>query len=405
MTTQLLLATQDLLTRFRSMTEEINRKLIATQRFITSLDIVALLTLGVLLISNAIFLQRSVVKPVLKLQAGAEIIGAGNLDHKVGIDSRDEIGVLSNAFDAMTANLKNLTVSRDELAMEIEERKIVEQQLTMQKEQLQKLNQEISRIASFPQLNPSPVLEIDPSGAITYHNPAAARVLEKSRPGDRPDRIPAPGPGRDSRSRPEQQGETIFYREVKIKDTVFAEHIYLAAPFDVLRIYAVDITAQKKFLEDLQRSNQELEQFAYISSHDLQEPLRKIANFSDMLLHQYQGQLDERAERYFGYITEGAKRLQALINDLLSYSRVGRAEMPLAPTSLEDILKGTFSDLQALIQESGAEISHDPLPVLQVNPHQMGRLLQNLIANGIKFHGNGSPPGFTFPPGGKARNG
>jgi light-regulated signal transduction histidine kinase (bacteriophytochrome) len=119
--------------------------------------------------------------------------------------------------------------------------------------------------------------------------------------------------------------------------------------------------------------------------------LRKIANFSDMLVHKYQGRLDEQAERYFGYIADGAKRMQALINDLLSYSRVGRAELHLIQAPLEDILKGTMDDLQVLIKENQAEISHDPLPTLKVNPYQMGQLLQNLITNAIKFHGDHPP--------------
>ena len=110
-----------------------------------------------------------------------------------------------------------------------------------------------------------------------------------------------------------------------------------------------------------------------------------------MLSSQYQDQLDDRAKRHLGYIVDGAKRMQALINDLLTYSRVGRAEIPLISASLEDILKGTLNDLQELIRESGAEISCDPLPTLKVNPHQMRQLLQNLIANAIKFHGDQPP--------------
>ena len=147
----------------------------------------------------------------------------------------------------------------------------------------------------------------------------------------------------------------------------------------------------KERTAELERSNRDLEDFAYISSHDMQEPLRKIANFSEMLAKQYQGQLDERAVRYFGYVTDGAKRMQALINDLLSYSRVGRAELPLIAASLDDIIKGTLNDLHALIKENHAEISHDPLPTLKVNPSQMGQLLQNLITNAIKFHGDQPP--------------
>jgi light-regulated signal transduction histidine kinase (bacteriophytochrome) len=256
---------------------------------------------------------------------------------------------------------------------------------------------EVQRLASFPQMNPAPVIEVDLSGAITFYNRAALEAVESLGPEAGLGEL-IPGDLAEIITTISEKQEKVFYREMSVKDKVFSQNIYYAESFQVLRIYSMDITqrqrAEEKLqrtLADLERSNQELEQFAYISSHDLQEPLRKIANFSDMLVHQYQDRLDDQARRYFGYITEGAKRMQSLINDLLSYSRVGRAEMPLFPASLEDILKGTLGDLQTLVQESGAEISHDPLPVLPVNPHQMGRLLQNLIANGIKFRGNHPP--------------
>uniref|UniRef100_A0A7V6A582 Oxygen sensor histidine kinase NreB n=1 Tax=Desulfobacca acetoxidans TaxID=60893 RepID=A0A7V6A582_9BACT len=109
--TQVLLATHDLLTWFIQVTAEANRKLIYTHRLISSLDFLALLVLGLLVVSNIVFLQRSVVKPIVRLHDGVEKIGAGDLDYRVGIDSRDEIGQLSRAFDLMTANLKSLTVS------------------------------------------------------------------------------------------------------------------------------------------------------------------------------------------------------------------------------------------------------------------------------------------------------
>ena len=257
--------------------------------------------------------------------------------------------------------------------------------------------EQIKRLASFPQMNPSPVIEVDLSGGINFYNQAALEAVEKLGPEAELGALVPEDLGEIIAAIRDRQ-EKVFYREVRIKDKLFGQNIYFAELFQVLRIYSLDITkrqqAEEKLqrtLEDLERSNKELEEFAYIASHDLQEPLRKIANFSEMLVTQYQGRLDEQAERYFGYIIDGAKRMQALINDLLSYSRVGRAELTLVPASLEEILKGTLSNLQALIQESGAEISHDPLPTLQVNPHQMGQLLQNLITNGIKFHDHRAP--------------
>jgi light-regulated signal transduction histidine kinase (bacteriophytochrome) len=150
----------------------------------------------------------------------------------------------------------------------------------------------------------------------------------------------------------------------------------------------VEIANQQlnRAIEELARSNRDLEEFAYVASHDLQEPLRKIANFSEMLAHKYRGHLDEQGDRYFGYISDGAKRMQALINDLLAYSRISSADFQLMEASLEDVLQAALTDLQTLIRENKAEISHDTLPSLKVNPIQLRRLFQNLINNGIKFH-------------------
>ena len=147
----------------------------------------------------------------------------------------------------------------------------------------------------------------------------------------------------------------------------------------------------KKAIAELARSNQELEQFAYVASHDLREPLRKIKSYTDLLVKRYQGQLDEKADKYIAYITDGAVRMQTLITDLLTYSRVGRGEISLEPTDLGAVLNRTLSDLSNVIRESNALITTDPLPTVKANPTQMGQLLQNLIANAIKFHGQQLP--------------
>jgi len=159
-----------------------------------------------------------------------------------------------------------------------------------------------------------------------------------------------------------------------------------------------DITERKqaeeklqRTLVDLERSNQELKEFAYVTSHDLQEPLRKIGNFSEMVATQYQGRLDDQADKYLSYITDGAKRMKDLINDLLALSRVGRADFTLISTDINDILMGMFNDIQPLVQEKQAEITHEAFPTLKVNPLQMRNLLQNLIVNALKFHGNQPP--------------
>ena len=155
--------------------------------------------------------------------------------------------------------------------------------------------------------------------------------------------------------------------------------------------FAKDITPLKAANTELARSNQELEQFAYVASHDLQEPLRKIKSYTDLLAKRYQGQLDEKADKYIAYIADGAVRMQALITDLLTYSRVGKGELIKEPTDLNAVLNLTLRDLSRAIRESKAIITADPLPTVNANPRQIGQLLQNLIANAIKFHGEQPP--------------
>ncbi|MFF2701602.1 ATP-binding protein [Streptomyces cyaneofuscatus] len=136
---------------------------------------------------------------------------------------------------------------------------------------------------------------------------------------------------------------------------------------------------------DLQRSNAELEQFAYVASHDLQEPLRKVSSFTQLLQRRYGGQLDERADQYIDFAVDGANRMQTLISDLLNFSRVGRVHNAQQSIDLNKTLKETLSALSVAVEETGATITHDPLPDLVADPSQMAMLWQNLIGNAVKF--------------------
>jgi signal transduction histidine kinase len=138
---------------------------------------------------------------------------------------------------------------------------------------------------------------------------------------------------------------------------------------------------------DLERSNRELEQFAYVASHDLQEPLRMVASYVQLLDREYAGTLGEEAHEFIGFAVDGAKRMQALIQDLLTYSRVGRAEVPTQPTDLDAAYDRALENLSAPIEESGATVSAGHLPTVVANASQMTQLLQNLIGNALKFHG------------------
>jgi PAS domain S-box-containing protein len=160
----------------------------------------------------------------------------------------------------------------------------------------------------------------------------------------------------------------------------------------------LDITERKRAESDLEqqraelaRSNAELEQFAYISSHDLQEPLRMVASYMELLERRYKGKLDKNADDFIGFAVDGARRMQRLINDLLAYSRVGRHDQPFASVSCEALLDQALDNLQLVILESKASINHDPLPDVLGDETQLVQLFQNLVGNAIKFHGKKIP--------------
>jgi len=143
--------------------------------------------------------------------------------------------------------------------------------------------------------------------------------------------------------------------------------------------------------EELERSNSELEQFAYIASHDLQEPLRKVASFTQLLQRRYAGQLDARADQYIEFAVDGAKRMQALINDLLQYSRVGRSAREPALVSSDAALAQARNNLATAMEETGATVETGHLPLVLAELPLLTAVFQNLLSNALKFSG-GKPP-------------
>jgi signal transduction histidine kinase len=143
--------------------------------------------------------------------------------------------------------------------------------------------------------------------------------------------------------------------------------------------------------EMLKQSNAELEQFAYVASHDLKEPLRMVASYTGLLAEDWEGTLGPEADQYIRYAVEGAKRMQALIDDLLNYSRVGRIGGRTQPVDLTHLAETVLANLEGSVQANGASVEIGELPTVMGNPMLLGQLLQNLIANAIKFHGDAPP--------------
>jgi len=149
--------------------------------------------------------------------------------------------------------------------------------------------------------------------------------------------------------------------------------------------------ALKEKTEELARSNRELEQFAYVASHDLQEPLRMVTNFVQLLAKRYQGKLDSNADDFIHFAVDGATRMWNLINDLLTYSRVGTRGNLFELVDCEEVVQNCVNNLKVALEESRAEVTHDPLPKTVADFSQIEQLFQNLIGNAIKFHGEESP--------------
>jgi PAS domain S-box-containing protein len=181
------------------------------------------------------------------------------------------------------------------------------------------------------------------------------------------------------------------------REFIGAPHIKDGKVIEVIG-FAREITDRKKAeealktkTEELARSNKELEEFAYVASHDLQEPLRMVTSYVQLLARRYQNRLDSDADDFISFAVDGATRMHTLINGLLAYSRVGTQGKPFEPTNCEMILQQSLDNLKMTMEETGAVVTHDSLPTVMADNLQLGQLFQNLIGNAIKFHGEEPP--------------
>ena len=255
-----------------------------------------------------------------------------------------------------------------------------------------------------------PFVTIDPNGKITDVNGSTEVITGFRREDiigtDFSDYFTEPLKAREGYQQVFENGVVRDYElEIKNKDEHITPVIYNASVYkddsnNVIGIFASarDITELKETekvlklrLNELARSNAELEQFAYVSSHDLQEPLRMIASYLQLLERKYKGKLDAKADKYINFSVDGATRMQNLIDDLLSFSRVTTQANELIPTDLESVYNEVLSNLEVLISENNAIIKHDPLPVVIADKTQISQVFQNLINNAIKFRSKDQP--------------
>lgn len=332
---------------------------------------------GLATVLAAVFLSLWVsgrfTRPVLALAEGARRIASGDFDYRVKVLSDDEIGMLSGTFNEMAAYLKS---QRAQL---------------VQKDYLDSvINTAIDGIVI-----------VDGKGLVELFNPAAEQMfgygsdeirgtpLETLLPASR-DRL-ATGMIRQVTAR--RKKGSHFPADLSISEVNVGGR-------QTFTIIVRDISEQTRMIalllkqtQDLARSNSDLEQFAYIASHDLQEPLRMVASYTKLLSDRYKGKLDADADTFIGYAVEGAARMRMLIEDLLTYSRVGTKAKPLAPVESQSIFEKAIDNLKIAIEEKQASVrAETPLPQVMADDVALLQLFQNLIGNALKFSRPEEPP-------------
>ena len=346
---------------------------------------IALAAAGVTALA-AIFFARTITRPVRQLVAGSEEIGHGNLDFQVGTSAGDEIGTLSRAFDRMTADLKTTTVSRDELAREKGFSDTVINSLPgvfyliEQEGRLVRWNRNLELVTGYSTEEVAGMSLLD-----FFSREERLLVLERIHQAFI-----------EGKSSVEVNLQARNGQRVPFYLTGWRTQI---AGQDLVTGVGIDISARRqaeeellRLNEDLSRSNRELEQFAYVASHDLQEPLRVVSSYTQLLAERYEGRLDEDADDFIRFAVDGANRMQRLIRDLLTYSRVTTRGNPPELFEAREAIEDALANLQGVIDDTGARVSIGELPRVLADRPQLVQLFQNLVGNALKFHKPGDPP-------------
>jgi light-regulated signal transduction histidine kinase (bacteriophytochrome) len=184
---------------------------------------------------------------------------------------------------------------------------------------------------------------------------------------------------------------TVFPVEIAVNYIQFEDKEYNCAfARDITRRKLLDDQLRRKN-EDLECSNAELEQFAYVASHDLQEPLRKVASYMELVTERYREKLDRDGIQFIDYAVDGARRMKTMIDDLLKYSHLGRRDENFVPVDMMDVMYHVLNDLELAIRDSGAVVSYDALPMVTADNSQLQQLFRNLIGNALKYRGADPP--------------
>jgi PAS domain S-box-containing protein len=357
----------------------------------------------IVIIVNSVVLNRLLNRRILELGNGIEIIGAGDLDYRIDAQGDDELSALARGANEMAGKLKMSHTSLENLQKEIAERKRA----------VETIRQSERKLSLHLQQTMFAVIEWDPEFRVREWNPAATAIFGYSREeamGRHVAELIIPRSiteeiGKVVSHLLAQSGGTYNTNENVTKDGRVIVCDWYNTPLIDERgtatgaiSFALDITDRKqaadeiaRYSERLKRSNEELQRFAYVASHDLQEPLRTIASFLQLIEKRNRDLLDAESKEFISFAVSGASRLQIMINNLLEYSRLESRGNPFVRVESGDILRKVIDDFGPEVERSNAIITLDDLPALMADPGQLGRLFQNLVGNALKFQGEEPP--------------
>ncbi len=354
----------------------------------------ALVTFG-LVAAISWFLANSILRPIEQLTRSAHIIESGEYQHRAKVDGKDEIADLADAFNLMA---QQLTAANRNLEEKIAKRT---EQLERSKERFElAVSGSAAGIWDWDLASDQIFFSDRFKELLGYQPTEFDDSFEAWERRIHPDeREPVIAALRQHLNNGHSVGKDMFDQEFRIqrRDGNYrwfhtrGQAVREASRDAPSRMAGsiTDIHSKKQYEARLEHSVRELEQFAYVASHDLREPLRMVASYVKLLERRYADKLDESAKDFINYAVDGANRMQKLIEDLLTYSRVGSKPQDLQPIHAEQALSEAMINLQEAIRETNAEVTHDPLPMVSADQTQLIQLLQNLIANAIKFSSGG----------------
>lgn len=354
------------------------------------------ITLSVVAIVS-IALARTILRPVEQLTKSAHVIESGDYDHRVEVKGKDEISELGAAFNLMA---QQLTLANRGLEEKVQQRT---RQLQTTKD----------RFELAVQGSAAGIWDWDLGSNEVYFSDRFKELL-----GYKPDELENRFEAWESRLHPDEREEVVQAlhehlegRENGHRNQIFDREYRLQLRDGHFRWFhargmafrgsdgkpsrmsgsITDINERRQYEDKLRHSIRELEQFAYVASHDLREPLRMVASYVKLLERRYSEKLDDAANDFIRFAVDGANRMQKLIDDLLTCSQVGSKPQELEPLHAEETLTDALQNLQEAIKDSGAKVTYDPLPLVSGDQTQLTQLFQNLIANAIKFRGDDQP--------------